>query len=601
MVRYTVFPVSPQAHLFRVTLKIERPDSTGQVLTLPAWIFGSYMIRDFAKNIVRLTAQSDNREIPILKVDKQTWKCDPVDGALELVYEVYAWDLSVRSAHLDNSHGYFNGTSLFLKVLGQEDVTCEVNLLPPDGESFQQWKVATTLKALDRSGEFGVYLASDYDDLVDHPVEMGIFDLATFEAGKIPHQIALTGKHKADLQRVCSDLTRLCNHHIEFFGQLPQMDRYLFQVMAVGEGYGGLEHRSSTSLICSRNDLPLIGDEKVSEGYRQFLGLASHEYFHLWNVKRIRPEVLKNADLSREVHTTLLWAFEGITSYYDDLSLVRTGLIKPESYLELLGRVITRVMRNAGRLKQSVADSSFDAWTKFYKQDENAQNAIVSYYTKGALVALALDLTIRQHTSGAKSLDDLMRALWQRYGVKDLGVGEADVEELAEEISGTDLKAFFDHAVRGTEDLPLEELLGTVGIGLRLRPARNAKDLGGQAVPDGEAVSAKPALGARYGANGNDVQLQVIFDHGAAQEAGLSAGDLLMAVDGVRVTMANLEALIEQVPAGESVKVHAFRRDELLELLLTPLPSPADTCDLWLLDDVDEEVLASRRSWLQLD
>jgi predicted metalloprotease with PDZ domain len=376
------------------------------------------------------------------------------------------------------------------------------------------------------------------------------------------------------------------------------MQRYLFQVMAVGDGYGGLEHRSSTSLLCKRTDLPRHGEEKVTNGYREFLGLCSHEYFHLWNVKRIRPKAFKEADLSREVHTRLLWAFEGITSYYDDLSLVRSGRIDPASYLDLLARVITRVLRGSGRQKQTLEESSFDAWTKFYKADENAPNAIVSYYSKGALAALALDLLIRRDSGGKKSLDHLMGALWERHGRPDLGVAEGDLEALAQEISGLDLTGFFDQALRSTEELPLPELLEAMGVGYRLRAARNSADKGGVAKGDEVPVSQGPVLGATVRDERGDARIAVVFDGGAAQEAGLSAGDVVVAVDGLRVTAGNLEQRIADIPEGYSVSVHAFRRDELMRFDLKPQAPPENICELWLLDDPSEEQLERQQAWL---
>jgi predicted metalloprotease with PDZ domain len=376
------------------------------------------------------------------------------------------------------------------------------------------------------------------------------------------------------------------------------MERYLFQVMAVGDGYGGLEHRSSTSLLCKRSDLSKSGEEQISDGYRDFLGLCSHEYFHLWNVKRIRPRVFKEADLSREAHTRLLWAFEGITSYYDDLSLVRSGRIENSSYLDLLARVITRVLRGSGREKQTLEESSFDAWTKFYKADENAPNAIVSYYSKGALVALALDLLIRRESAGDKSLDDLMRALWERYGRSDLGVGEGDIEALAQEVTGLELGDFFDQALRGTDELPLAELLQQVGVGYRLRAARNSADKGGVAKGEESPAPQEPVLGATIRDERGEARIAVVFDGGAAQEAGLSAGDLVIAVDGLRVTAGNIEQRIVGIPEGYSVTVHAFRRDELMRFDLKPQAAPENTCELRLLDDPDEEQLQRQQAWL---
>jgi predicted metalloprotease with PDZ domain len=376
------------------------------------------------------------------------------------------------------------------------------------------------------------------------------------------------------------------------------MQRYLFQVMAVGDGYGGLEHRSSTSLLCKRSDLPKWGEEKVTNGYREFLGLCSHEYFHLWNVKRIRPKVFKDADLSREVHTRLLWAFEGITSYYDDLSLVRSGRIDTSSYLELLARAITRVQRGSGRSKQTLEESSFDAWTKFYKADENAPNAIVSYYSKGSLVALALDLLIRRDSGGEKSLDDLMRALWERHGRADRGVGEGDIEALAQELTGLDLTGFFDQALRTTEELPLPELLEQVGIGYRLRAARNSADKGGVAKGEEQPDGPGPVLGATVRDEKGDARIAVVFDGGAAQGAGLSAGDVVIAVDGLRVTAGNIEQRIADIPEGYSVAVHAFRRDELMRFNLKPQAAPENTGELWLQDDPTQQQLEQQQAWL---
>ncbi len=597
MISYQVNPVSPQAHLFEVTLTIERPAPDGQAFTLPAWIPGSYMIRDFARNIVTLQVSCDGEPVKAEKLDKQTWRCDAVQGGLKVVYQVYAWDLSVRSAHLDTTHGYFNGTSLFLKVVGQERESCTVELLPPEGEAYRDWRVATTLPA-DGAGHlgFGCYRAANYEELVDHPVEMGSFTFVTFETAGVSHEIAITGRHQADTDRLCRDLKAICEYQIGLFGELPPMERYLFQIMAVGDGYGGLEHRSSTSLICKRTDLPRVGEEEVSEGYREFLGLCGHEYFHLWNVKRIRPAVFQQADLTTEVYTRLLWAFEGITSHYDDLALLRSGRIDRQSYLDLLSRTITRVLRGSGRLKQTLEESSFDAWTKFYKQDENAPNAIVSYYAKGALVALALDLTIRRDSNGTKSLDDVMRALWRRYGREDVGVAERDIEALATEVAGQDLTGFFGQALRSTSDLPLEELLAGVGIELILRPARNAKDRGGAVKGEITSSPPKPVLGAHFTADSGGAKVTVVLDGGAAQLAGLAAGDVIMAVDGIRASAETLEAQIARVPVGYSVPVNAFRRDELMRFDLMPQPAPMDTCELRFSEGGDKAIL---QAWLQ--
>jgi len=447
--------------------------------------------------------------------------------------------------------------------------------------------------------EFGTYRAENYDELIDHPVEMGVFSHTEFEVAGVAHHVVISGRHSADMSRLSCDLKAICQQHVQFFGELPKMKRYLFQVLAVNEGYGGLEHRSSTSLICKRTDLPQQTEKKVTEGYRQFLGLCSHEYFHLWNVKRIRPEVLKGADLSKEVHTTQLWAFEGITSYYDDLALVRSGRIDQQSYLELLARQITRLRRNSGRHKQTLADSSFDAWTKFYKQDENASNAIVSYYNKGALVALCLDLVIRQKTDERVSLDDVMRELWIRYGSTDIGLRDGDIESTVAEVSGLDLGGFFQSYLHQTEELPLQELLEHVGVGMDYFPALDKKDQGGL-LTEQQEIRTPMVLGAQIIADNSDVRLTAVYDDGAAQKAGLSAEDVIVAVDSIRTSAEQLEKYIASVSPGSTIEVHAFRRDELMVFNLKPETAPKDTCRLCLLREASNDQMVRRDRWLQL-
>ena len=373
------------------------------------------------------------------------------------------------------------------------------------------------------------------------------------------------------------------------------MDRYVFLVMAIGDGYGGLEHRASTALICSRDDLPRKGEAERSDKYRTFLGLASHEYFHTWNVKRIKPAAFSPYDLNQENYTQLLWAFEGITSYYDDLALLRAGLISAEQYLSLLGETATRVLRGSGRHKQSIAESSFDAWIKYYRQDENAPNAIVNYYAKGCLAALALDLTIRANTDDKRSLDDVMRALWVRYGKRGLGVPEDGVEQVAAEIAGVDLKAFFASAVRGTGDLPIGKLLADFGVEQVVRAAEGASDKGGKTAK--KELPARAVLGVKVAENG-EARLAQVYDGGTAQMAGLSAGDVVVALDGIKVNGANLEAKVASYVPGAKVKLHAFRRDELMEFEVVLQATPRDTCDLLLRKEVGAAERVRREAWL---
>jgi len=579
-VRYRIIPAHPEAHLFRVECVVGNPDPEGQRFALPAWIPGSYMIREFARHVVSIRAESRGRPVALEKLDKHTWRAAPVARSLTVVSEVYAWDLSVRGAHLDARHGFFNGACMFLRVLGQEAERCEIEILRPRGLRYRNWRVAT---AMPRKGAkpygFGGYVAENYDELIDHPVEMGEFSLARFRACGVPHDIVVTGRHQADLVRLRRDLRRVCEHHIRFFGEPAPMRRYVFLVTALGAGYGGLEHRASTALLCSRDDLPRKRDTAVGERYRKFLGLASHEYFHTWNVKRIKPAAFTPYDLDRENYTKLLWAFEGITSYYDDLALVRCGLIAKEEYLELLGRSITSHLRTPGRVRQTAEEASFDAWIKYYRPDENSPNAAVSYYVKGSLIALCLDLLIRDRTQGRKSLDDVMRLLWKRHGLTGTGVDEDAIEQAAEECAGFGLKRTLGSWLRSTRELPLRDLLASHGVKMELRAAESSADAGGKAAtlksPTGLAM-----LGVRIRPEHSDAAITQVLEGGSAQRAGIAAGDIVVAVDGLRPGEAGLEASLAKRRPGERIAVHAFRRDELLSFEATLARPAADTCVL---------------------
>ena len=586
VVRYRIMPARPEAHLYAVSCALDQPDPEGQRFALPAWIPGSYMIREFARHIVSIRAESRGRALPIEKLDKHTWRAGPVAGPLAVHYEVYAWDLSVRGAHLDTSHGFFNGTSVFVRALGHEQQSCVVEIAPPAGARYRRWRVATSLPRKGAAaGGFGVHAARNYDELIDHPVEMGTFASLRFSACGVPHQMAITGVQQADTARLARDLKKICEMQIRFWGAPAPMDRYLFLTTALGEGYGGLEHRASTALMCSRADLPRRGAKEVSDSYRGFLGLCSHEYFHTWNVKRLKPGPFASYDLDRENYTTLLWMFEGFTSYYDDLMLLRAGLIGRDSYLELLARTITNHLRSSGRERQTVAESSFDAWIKYYRQDENAPNAVVSYYVKGSLVALCLALHIRSRTRGRKSLDDVLRLMWRRRGIGGGGVGDDEVEAIAEEASGLPLRAFFDLAVRSTAELPLERLLATHGIRMRRRAAKSATDKGGVKKADVlPAPAGASSLGARSREEGKEIVLTHVLEGGAALEAGLAAGDAIVCVDGLRPRSGGLDALLAARRPGESLRVLAFRRDELREFRVRLRAAPADTCDLSVVD-----------------
>lgn len=560
-------------HRLSVKLSIAQPNPAGQKLYLPAWIPGSYLLRDFSRQIESIQGVSHGSPVAINKIANHEWLCAPCDGTLEIEYVIYAWDLSVRSAHIDDSHAFFNGTSVFLGVEGQESRTCLVEINPPAGKD---WKVYTSMpeatnhpKAAARHG-FGMYTAPDYDALIDHPFELGTPQYIEFNAHGAQHELVFTGViPHLDLDRIAADVKKICEAQIALFEPdshavpfLDSSDRYVFMTMVTADGYGGLEHRSSTALMAARSDLPTINSDPTvkSKGYQNFLGLVSHEYFHTWNVKRIKPQAFAPYDLLRENHSDLLWVFEGFTSYYDELMMWRSGVIDQQTFLTRQVDTINLVQRAGGRHKQSIAESSFDTWTRFYKQDENSPNALVSYYSKGALVALALDLYIQHHSQKQRSLDDVMRLMWQRYGVdfyqgKPVGIPEDAMPALILESTGIDTSDLIDRYAYGREDPPLVELFALHGVTLQAK-----------------AQDSIAALDVRFKEQNNELHVATVYEHGAAHLSGLSAGDIIIALDGLRVqSRSEFEQLLKAYPLQQSITVHVFRRDELREysLLLT--------------------------------
>ena len=595
--KYKIWPKEPGAHIYEVRLTVASPDRAGQEFTMPAWIPGSYMVRDYAKHVVSIRAESDGLGVELTKLDKSRWRAAPVERALTLVLDIYAYDHSVRGAHLDMTHAYFNGTCMFPEVVGQSDNACELEIVAPEEPVGKGWRVATSMRpaGAEKYG-FGTYVAADYAELIDHPVEIAELAIGEFDVNGIPHAIAIRGSSRADMGRLCHDLRTVCEQQMALLGAPTDLDRYLFLLDAPATGYGGLEHRWSSSLVCARDALPTKKDQNVTDDYRTFLGLVSHEYFHLWNVKRMKPAAFTPYDLSQETHTNLLWVFEGVTSYYDDLALVRSGLITVESYLELLGQTMTRVMRSSGRHKQSVAESSFDAWTKFYKQDENASNAIVSYYAKGALIALALDLKLRRDSGGECSLDDVMRECWSRFGETGEGMPEEGFEQVCAEVSGLDLGDFFDASVRGTGELPLERMLASHGVDLHMRPATGSNDKGGK--PADAATVPEVWFGATLVASDGSTRVTTVANGGPAEQAGVAPGDEIVALDGLKLTAANCDKRLRRYRNADRLELVLFRREELLTTRIRLQHAPADTCYLGLASEAPEDAVARRAAWL---
>ena len=518
--------------------------------------------------------------------------CDP-GKPLEVRYEVYAFDTSVRTAWLDATRGFFNGTSLCLLVEGQQASPHALELVAGDG--MDGWSVATGLEPakVNKRG-FGRYHAADYDTLVDCPFELGPFWSGSFTACGIPHRFVVAGAPPSfDGAKLLADTQAICEAEIRFWhgqersqkqsrsrktgeGQSPiPFKHYVFMLNAVADGYGGLEHKNSTALICKRADLPRLPrttlaptTHKQPEGYTQLLGLISHEYFHTWNVKRLRPLELATYDYTQENYTELLWFFEGFTSYYDDLLLRRAGLIDNATYLKLLTKTVNGVAQTPGRLVQSVAQASFDAWVKYYRQDENTPNATVSYYTKGSLVGLCLDLSLR--AEGKTSLDAVMRGLWARC--QGGPMAEADLLAVLQDLSGRSYAKELQHWVHGTQDLPVATLLAQHGVQVHQEPDQVAQQLG---------LRVK---------EGGGLFIQHVLRGGVAEAAGFAAGDEWLAVQPLGVGAGNTAWRLQTLDdftlyAGNAKKVTAtVARDRRLLQLTLALPKPSQAVRLAVRD-----------------
>ena len=562
---YLVEAADLHAHLFRITLTIAQPEVQQQV-SLPVWIPGSYLIREFSKNLQRLTARQQGRSVGVHQRDKSNWQIDCVpSSALVLSYEVYAFDNSVRTAWLDLSRGFFNGTSLCLKVHGQESRVHALEVL--SSNLISHWQVATGLTPykVNKRG-FGTYLAADYDELVDCPVELGAFWSGEFKAGGVPHRLVVAGAAESfDSARLLADTQKVCETGIRFWHdrRRPPFKSYLFMLNVVDDGYGGLEHRNSTALIASRRDLPRSGESRPADGYTTLLGLISHEYFHTWNVKRLRPAEFTHYDYSAENYTQLLWFFEGFTSYYDDLLLRRAGLIDDATYLKLLNKTINQVLQTPGREVQTAAQASFDAWVKYYRQDENTANATVSYYTKGSLVAMCFDLLLR--AEGHTTLDHVMRALWLRC--KAGPMTEADLAAVLRELGGRAFTRELTAWVHSIRELPLEELLLKHGVVVLEEPAQLAQRLG---------LRVTEASG---------VQIKQVLRGGAAEAAGIAANDEWLGVEvaGRGWRMTKLDDLGLYAGAHKKVTAVVARDRRMLRLELV-LPAAVNTWRLVLRD-----------------
>jgi predicted metalloprotease with PDZ domain len=582
MVSYRIEIADAHAHLFVVTVTVPQP-APEQRVSLPAWIPGSYLVREFARHLSGLEAKQGTVAVPLQQLDKATWvaRCTG-RAALTLRYQVYAFDTSVRAAYLDAQRAFFNGTGVFLRVQGREAERQRMELRGlPKG-----WKAATALPAVkvDARGQ-GVYEAADYDELVDHPVELGDFWRGEFKAAGVSHEFVVAGAlPDFDGERLLADARRICEAAIAFWHgkKKPFFKRYVFMLNAVDDGYGGLEHRASTALIAARRDLPQRNRREareLSDGYVTLLGLISHEYFHTWNVKRLRPAEFTRYDYTQENYTELLWFFEGFTSYYDDLLLLRAGLIDEARYLKLVAKTVSGVLGMPGRHVQSVAQASFDAWVKYYRSDENTPNSTISYYTKGSLVALALDLTLRHEGHG--SLDDVMRLLWERS--EGGPISEADIADALAHVGGRSYEKELRAWVHGKDDAPLRTLLARLGVDWHQQPPSMAQRLGLR-------VSESALTG---------IKVTNVLRGGAGEVAGFAAGDELIAVEGWRLRR------LDELPrysTGTAPAQVLVSRDQRLRTLALTLPAAPETGAVTLVpaatDKTSSAAMALRRAWL---
>ncbi|RKI11526.1 M61 family peptidase [Corallococcus sp. AB030] len=575
-VHYRVAMPRPHAHLFEVEASF--PAGTDFLdAVMPVWTPGSYLVREYARQVQDVTAQGpDGQPLPVRRVDKRTWRVDARGQAVTLRYRVYANELSVRTSHLDGSHAYFNGATVFLYTEATRTLPHHVTVDAPEG-----WR---TFCALDSEG--ATFHAPDYDALVDSPFEVGPHTPLTFTAAGVPHEVVVWGDSVPDADRLCADMQRICEAQARMYEGLP-LKRYLFLVYLTDKGRGGLEHQASTALLFPRTGLSSL------RGWEDFLTLVAHEYFHLWNIKRVKPRALVPFDYSQENYTTLLWAFEGGTAYYDNLFVRRAGLMSPTRYLARLGETFSLLHSTPGRRVQSLTEASLVSWVKHYRPDEHSTNSAISYYLKGEVVCAMLDLELRRATSDAKCLDDVMRLLWQRHG-DGSGVPEDGVEQAASEVAGVDLTPFFDRTVRSTEDLDYG-VFAHVGLEVSFRVREAPNDKGG--TPPRLKGEPKPKGWLGVTLRGSST-LSTVPEGTPALDAGLYPEDDVVALDGWRVDGAGLIARCEDKRPGDTVRVTLFRRDRLLEVPVVLGQKPADAAWLQRVERPTDAQKAAFQAWL---
>ena len=529
-IAYQVAMPEPTNHLFEVTLVIKGWFSDRLDLKMPVWTPGSYLVREYARHLQDFSATGE-QPLGWHKVSKNHWQVD-VLGVSDITvrYRVFANELTVRTNHLDSTHGYFNPAALCFYLPGFEQCAIDIAILPP-----ANWQVTTPLPAVENQPY--TYRAASFDVLVDSPFEIGQHQVYEFEAEGKPHEFAIWGRGNADVDRILADMRKIIAVEAELFGELPY-DRYVFLLHLSSQGFGGLEHKNSCTLNYSRFGF------QATEKYNRFMQLVAHEFFHLWNIKRIRPIALEAFDYDQENYTPSLWFSEGTTSYYDLTFPLRAGIYNAQTFLTALSKEITRYLTTPGRLVQPLGESSFDAWIKLYRRDAHSDNSQISYYLKGEMVTLLLDLIIRSRHSNQRSFDDVLRAMWQQFGKEETGFTPAQLQQTIETVAETDLSEFFDRYLNTTAELPLADYLAWFGLQLQ-----GDEDL-------------LPFTGMTVKSEGCEIVKFVEFNS-PAQQAGLDAGDELLAIDGVRITADQLNDRLHDYQPGDVVEVTYFHQDEL--------------------------------------
>ena len=547
-IRYRVAMPEPHSHEFHVTMEIPAlPGRDNIDVVFPAWAPGSYLVRDFSRHIYDLDMRERTGvEVAHERIDKQRWRLCTDGRPIILRYRVFAFEVSVRTSFLDDSHAFLNGSSLFFFVDGEIARPCVVAVDPPAG-----WRISTALPSL--RSQRNAFRARDYDELVDSPVEVGTHQRLAFQVDGTRFEVALFGHTNADLSHILADLRAITKTTGAIFGGFP-FERYLFIIHAQSARGGGLEHANSCTLDIAGLS---FDDEK---GYQSFAELAAHEFFHVWNVKRIHDRALGPFDYTRENYTRLLWFHEGFTEHMQAVILLRAGLLSTERYLKDLAEDWTKYAARPGRNVTPLSELSFEAWIKQYKPADNHTNRMVSYYDKGRWAGLVLDLILRSATAGRRGLPDLFRRMWSRFGARNRAIDASTIRSEAEAIAGRSLASYFRRFIDGNAELPVPELLRVAGVkamaGTGTEHERNDKVKAGRL----------RAWSGLYFATTGEREAAVVKNvapDSPAWRAGITYGDEIVAVDGTRVSGATVGKRLADGKPGQEIAVSYFRKDQL--------------------------------------